>query len=472
MPLNIDIYINEELVNLILENDMKIGEGQYGNVYYFTHNKHKYIIKLSHNTELKKTGPFTYEQYIYKKYYQENINREYYSLPKCYDVGKTIDSYSSTQYNYIVFDYVGNCTLERFFRLILKSGCIITDEVKNLISILYAVGIAKIQSLHNINIACRDVKGENIIISDDVLVYILNKISIDNPKFNFKDTFLFVDMEIKKNYEDIVNSFLVNDYDKLLYIIDTGLFCDMTIFNNNIYDPYDDKSYGIFPEVFPFDTLFISTTAHMSPFAIFNLSSIINIQNDDNRKNLIDLCKILLKMSDFWALNVSFVIFLVNFTFIRKTNKVHEYYFSELKKRNTNLNEFIPNNCGIKKNINAIMFDIIIDYQQCLQIGIKQIIIANIHNDNYWFYNTLISCTKTILHSVKKLSSNIQNRRVPFELGGEFFEYSDLHLTAYNNHLKRITQCHIEYVNNIVKEIRSSGFEKFVRTQNAPFENH
>lgn len=307
MEYDMDIFINNELTNIKLDQDAKIGEGKYGHVFYFqTKSNGPCIIKISKC----EGGDFSFENYIYYKYHKspQKIN----SIPECYGSGGVTNKCDNKEYNYIILQYAGFITFKKFMELIILSKKNINNEMKEIIRIIYATGLKFIKSLHDHDIVCRDIKHDNIIVSDYLLSYYINNINGDITQHI--PSYIINNIPVKVTYSDITDYYVSSKHKNIIQFIDVGLFCDLNILTEKKeFDKNDDKCNADFCDLDPFDPLFAATMPFISPFAIFNLSSIINTRQIEHKRYMIDIIKCTMKMSDLWSYNVIFVYFFYNF---------------------------------------------------------------------------------------------------------------------------------------------------------------
>jgi serine/threonine protein kinase len=293
---NIDIMNN---INIIIKENMLIGKGSYGEVYYIGEFKSKKcIVKLSQT--YKHNNEYEIENYFYKKYefHTSDIN----GLPLALYIGKTENKLNSKKYDYIILEYVGIYNLCKIFNNIFKPE----TDVKHLINILYNSLYTQLTSIHKTQIVCRDISPSNIVISDMVTSFLLKKCFAFYKDIPYE---IYKNIPLDITIENIIDKYNNNKYDELVRFVDAGIFCDLDVIDAiNKYDNKNELLCGCFDEFDELDGLFGSTVEYTSPFCIFNFSSLIyKMENKTNIKNLI---KNLLKMADIWSLNLVFLTYL------------------------------------------------------------------------------------------------------------------------------------------------------------------
>jgi hypothetical protein len=413
--IDINIIINNEIINIKLNENFKIGEGEYGNVYYLKIKSGEHcIIKLSKNI----INNFSLENYIYYKYHKSQNNID--SLPKCYGSGKTINKYDNKEYNYIIVQYAGYITLKKFMELIILSKKIITQEIIRIIDIIYTTGLIFIRSLHDHNIICRDIKHENIIVSDYILSYYINY--IDDTLIQHIPNYILNIIPQNVTYNNIIDFFILKNYSNLIKFIDAGLFCDLNILSDHDkYNKYDDKCNSDFCNFEPFDSLFATTMPFLSPFAIFNLSSIINFNPIEYKKHMVNIIKYSMKLSDIWSYNIIFIIFYHSFI---------DNYYHTLKMTDFNIKKYFSDKSILDDSLYMLLYDID-NIDNIKKINIKNNIINNINKLNFESKKNILKNLYDIINIAQNLICYIDNSCIPFEV-----KFVPQNLISYEENIK------------------------------------
>jgi serine/threonine protein kinase len=310
-----DINIVNNL-NIKIKDDLMIGKGAYGNVFYIGElNGKKCVIKISLTED--NNNKYEIENYFYIKY--ESNSSCIKSLPSVLYIGKTENKLDSKKYDYIILEYVGVYNLCKIFNNIFNPK----SDASYIVNILYNCLYIQLRSIHKTNIVYRDISPANIVISDMITSFLMKKYFSFNNDIQSE---LYKCIPQNITIEDIINKFIDKKYDELVKFVDAGIFCDLDVIDNiNKYDADNIFICGNFYEFDDLDGLFGSTIEYTSPFCIFDFSSLIcKIENKSNIRKLI---KNLLKLSDIWSLNIVFTIYLFN---IVTKNNYHGYINNQL----------------------------------------------------------------------------------------------------------------------------------------------
>ena len=204
MDYDIDIYIKNKKRRVVLENNYILGKGCYGTVYYHCFSDiGKCAIKLSH------VNKFDYENYIYYKYHKANEMN--CCLPKCHSSGSSKNKIDDKYYYYIILEYCGYFNLKSYMDII--SNNVSSCDLLMITKILYLAGLKCLDSLHKHNIICRDLKLENIVISDNILAFIISKIDKNIVSFipkHIMDLIIDTDVNLNNIFQDLKNNNLNN----------------------------------------------------------------------------------------------------------------------------------------------------------------------------------------------------------------------------------------------------------------------
>ncbi len=422
--INVNILNNEATVKLF--NSDKIGSGSYGSVYFIHKNnisiQNKYVlqgcnfvIKIFCNQE-----DIINEEYFYKIYQRRN-NGKIKSLPCCYGCGVTFDKNTNEKFYYIILEYIGCLTLKNVFNIMTnfkKELSSHASDINELVKILYSICLEYCDSLHKINLVGRDIKPENIIVSDNICSYLISILGREiMNKFIFENLFYVIPLEI--SIKEIINLYKTEKYENILRFVDVGLFGDIGVIcsdnNYNKYSKYNKYFFSHFIDFEPFDGLFVSTVTYLSPFSIFNLSSLINSYGFTSKKEYINILIKFLKLSDYWIINVLFA-----FYFCDIFNNINGNYIENLKNEESCIKKYCKNkNNKTYKFIDCVIFDINENANdKNKNIYIKKFILDRLQKDNLeicefitnFFYNII-----DIICYINRFSSN-ENDYFPFEL--------------------------------------------------------
>jgi serine/threonine protein kinase len=424
MFFDIDVYINNILIKLNLNKYMKLGKGTYGTVYFFRHQKHNYAIKLSEYYHPNEN--FAFEKHIYSNYHKSKhkIN----GIPKCYYSGKTINKYNKKSYNYIILDYAGLLTLGQFSKIIFAEKLQNDSEIKHIIKLIYATGLIIINSLHNKNIICRDIKLDNIIVSDHILSYLITRLKVNALRSSIPQ-FIREILPYNTTYKDINTFFLNKNYKNIIQFIDTGLFCDLTeLHSTPTFDINHDKWYSNFQNMDPFDPLFASNINYLFPMAIFNFSSIVNHYDAENKTKLKNIIKNLLKLSDHWSYSIIFVTFFYSFF----GNLREDLDKISIKMRD----HFCSKTMYTYNHVDFLMFDVSTQENE-KKIILKNNIIDKIKQYDFKFYNLIYACLKYPIEISQILLdyTDKKHKYLPFKL-----KFNDHQLVTTEENVNIITE--------------------------------
>ncbi|ATZ80230.1 putative serine/threonine-protein kinase [Bodo saltans virus] len=296
------LTINEQ--DYILSDSNMIGKGAYGKVYYigmFEGVKSVIKIERKYYNPSDHDNDIDLEEHFYKKYENYKSDKtDTNPLPKMIKIGVAEDKIKEKYVKYIILEYVGFLSLYRLFTLLYNP----TKEEILLVKIIYDCIHKHLNSLHSRNIINRDMTPTNIILSDDVsLIFATNNHAINNiMSHNIVDT--------QKNitHTDIISYYKNNEYHKIVRFVDTGLYCDLDkLFSMQIYDDENKYCRGAFDDFNSLNGLFASSIRYLSPFSLFHFPQ--NFCNDIILKQMV---KTLLILSDYWQLNLAFIIHMHN----------------------------------------------------------------------------------------------------------------------------------------------------------------
>ena len=313
-----------------------------------------------------------HEAYFYEMCKEKNKKEGF--LPKFIRIGKSIDVNlnKNIKYDYMILEYVGKNNLEKVFS---RLSIINKGKISKFINILYICLFSQLSSIHETDLTIRDISFANVVVRDDIIF-----------------------MERNGNYtfilKDMIENFEINNYGEIVKFIDLGLAGNMKyLIETKQYDPENLMFTGDFyQEKNDFDGLFVGRADNISPFAIFNLSSLISDNNPENNGN--DINQLLLKviidncmvMADFWCLCIIFAIKIYDMIFrsdyhssicknmtpfIIKDNKF--YFKKEIGLLfNIDLNIENSNFEGIRTNL-LFMLNYILEYSnELLKYSIKK----------------------------------------------------------------------------------------------------
>jgi serine/threonine protein kinase len=446
MSYNIKININNKPVCIQFNEKTKLGEGQYGYVYFLSQNNfdndinnNKYVIKISKD----EFDDFSFENYIYYKYHKSTEKIK--CIPECIVSGKTINMITGKKHNYLILTYAGFLTFKNFISLLVVNKNCLFSEITNIIKIIYSTGLHFIKSLHNHNIICRDLKPENIIVSDYLLYYLMDKIGIDKLQKYIPSFILNIIKNINHvSYQNIYDFYTSQKYENIIQFIDVGLFCDINVLTHDqIYSKKNEKCYAEFYNFDPFDSLFATTMSFLSPFALFNFSSLINNFSNDDKKDFIHIIKTLMKLSDYWSFNIVFIYFFYSF--------IGDYY-RDIIKIECFIKKFYENKKIYSyKFLDSLFFDVNIDAQMNKQIYLKEVICDKINKYNFRindyvfdYINNVIKLTQYLLLFINKNNNTlpfcidinsqkikeIKNKLLSF---ANDFDYENIAVKIFNN---------------------------------------
>lgn len=419
--LNVDMLGNNILIKLFAAD--KIGEGSYGTVYFLHKNNISlidkdllpdcnFVVKISKNQE-----DISNEEYFYNKYYLGS-NSKFKILPHCFGSGIAFDENTGYEYNYIILEYVGCLTLKKVFTIFTCYKNELKDhvsEVNEIIKILYMICLEFCDSLHKMNLVCRDIKPENIIVNDKICSYLITLLGTNNmKKFIFDNLLYIIPKEITIN--KIIDLYTNENYDNILKFVDVGLFGDINIiYSDNNCDIYNKNFRLNFANFEPFDGLFVSTVTYLSPFSIFNLSSLINRCDFEMKRDFIIIISMFLKLSDLWIVNIMFAYY-----FCDIFNNNSGNYICNLKNNKCIMKNYYKNKyIYTYKYIDCTIFDINIDIaKKNKNIFIKTVyldLLKKNHLSICRFIEDFIFVIIDIIKYINSYSSSAKNY-FPFEL--------------------------------------------------------
>jgi serine/threonine protein kinase len=390
---NIKIFGNT--FELKLCNKYKLGEGSYGVVYFANINNVKCVIKI-----LRGKCNLESEVYFYNKYYSSTHNNTA-SIPIYYQSGNIQNNIDNMIYDYIILEYVGFFTLKALMKNINRRNKENFDLLNKMIQIIYNTGTILLEDIHDNGLVCRDIKPENIIISDCVLSYFIYNLNL-NITIPY---YVCLDKNIK--LEDIINNYNNSKYENILRFVDLGMFGDLDALDENF--KFNDIRFAIdYIKFEPFDTLFITTMTYLSPFSIFNFKKFIDKRNFKEKKFNLIMLKKLLKKSDNWTYNLLFTIIIYslygNYDMYVNCNSpsMLKYY---------NYDEY----SGTNKYLKFCIFDIIDD-----KIIIKKEILNVLLDNNVFISCSVLSNINTIMNTVQCFLNCKTNNKFPFEINLDF----------------------------------------------------
>ena len=347
-----DIKVLGNRYDLKIQNKYFIGKGSYGKVYYIgnmrldgfatrpsadegANGSRSCVIKITPSCD-PKTNEYYNDFYFYKKY--DSKPKIYKSLPLLIEMGKTYDAVSRAMVDYMIMEYVGIKNLYEIFRTRT-----IKPEEKILFKMIYVCIHKHISAFHNMNFIYRDVSPANVVLSDKVTSFLMenNNALFNGLNTNMRDV-VFRETTLKDIAEDYVNG----SYGNIVRFVDAGLFGDLEhIYKADQYNKLDMLFFGNFPEFQNYDCMFICTLQYISPFHMFNLSSMIQKYDDPELSSISkNTVSHILKLSDIWSICIMFLIHL------HDTNTHGPTYQSIV---NSNISRpFVVEDNKIKLNIN------------------------------------------------------------------------------------------------------------------------
>lgn len=277
-----------------------IGQGNYGRVYYVGNIEGVECVAKITNSRHRTDNEYHVDHYFYAKYNATQGSTG--GLPRVIDIGKTGDKIGRAILDYMILEYVGVRNLFEIWKT-----RIIGQEEKILFQMTFVCLYKHLTSFHKLGMICRDVSTGNIVLNDRVTSFLISKnkdfsegINGNMQEIVFKPTTL----------GDITNQYLNESYGNIVKFVDGGLFADLDcIHNANEYDRKNMYFSGEFPDFDRYDGMFACTMLYISPFYLFNLSSMIKEYENANTTVFAKhaLCNIL-KMADIWSLCIMYTI--------------------------------------------------------------------------------------------------------------------------------------------------------------------
>jgi hypothetical protein len=154
---------------LLLTNNLLLGKGAYGMVYYIgTHkilNKDvKCVIKITKSK--KEKNEYQNEAYFYNMC--NNKNTKFNFLPQFVRTGKAIDFKDNKMqyYDYMILEYVGSKNLDTVLSKMVFSNMYNMSQYLN---ILYISLFSQLHLIHDSDLSIRDIAFNNVVINDNLL---------------------------------------------------------------------------------------------------------------------------------------------------------------------------------------------------------------------------------------------------------------------------------------------------------------
>jgi serine/threonine protein kinase len=301
--------------NIEISKESIIGKGSYGKVYYIgTIDNIECVIKIFNHDD--DDNEYQREIHFYKKYESSLFYAK--SLPKLIDYGYYTNKIDSRKYDCIILEYVGSLT---FYKILKKLAFIDTEE-EFVLKMIYTCIYKHLLSFHNSKMVFRDVNPSNLVVSDKITCFFMQKhylIADMMKKKMVNDVFVFREVTISEIIDDYKNE----NYEEIIRFVDAGMFCDLDRLNEiQQLDKNDNLIGGNFLEFDGLDGTFASTLNYVSPFCILRLSSMIKSYNNSELNQIAkNNVEITLKLADIWSLNI---IFLIHFHDITNTQMSYE----------------------------------------------------------------------------------------------------------------------------------------------------
>jgi hypothetical protein len=313
-----DINIFNYQHNVKIKNNHFIGKGSYGNVYYIGQvNDINSIIKISPSNNTN--NAYDQDFYFFNKYHNSNVSEKNIGLPFLIDHGKTINKIDNKPYDYIILEYVG---IKNLFH-ILATKISHTEEIV-LFQIIFMCLYQHLLSFHLSSLVYRDVSPSNMVLSDVVTSFLMDNRSLLHSEINNCHSHLKETIYRKTSLKNICEEYINKLYGNIVKFVDGGLFGDIDYINNTEqYEHNNCYLQGDFYEFDKVDGMFGCTMRYVSPFCIFNFSSLIKQYNNiELSKNIRNLVKNMLFLADFWSLCIVYT------THLHDTNKPINIYNS------------------------------------------------------------------------------------------------------------------------------------------------
>lgn len=332
-----DIKVLDNRYDLRIKNKYFIGKGSYGKVYYIGEITNvNCVIKITPSCD-SKTNEYYNDFYFYNKY--NSKPKIYKSLPLLIEMGKTYDTVSRTFVDYMIIEYAGIKNLYEIF----KTRIVKTEE-KILFKMIYVCIHKHITAFHSMNFIYRDVSPANVVLNDKVTSFLMEK---NNTLFNGLNPNMRDVVFRETPLNDIAEDYVSGSYGNIVKFVDAGLFGDLEhIYKADRYNKLDTLFFGNFPELENYDSIFICTFQYISPFYMFNLSSMIQKYEDPELSSVAkSTIGHILKLSDIWSICIMFLIHL------HDTNTHGPTYQTIVNSSNIN-RPFIVEDNKIKLNTN------------------------------------------------------------------------------------------------------------------------
>jgi hypothetical protein len=246
----------------------------------------------------------------------------------------------------------------------------------------------------------------------------------------------------------LFKKYIDKSYGKIVKFVDGGLFGDISyIYDTKKYSAYSNYFCGNFTEFQYLDGMFVCTLRYVSPFCMFNFSSLIlEYYNEDISITVKDLIKNVLFLSDYWSLYIIYAIHLYDIN--NPPNKYHVIIYmktneKQIKTMTEKTIKTMP--FEIEKNDKNDKND---DYQISLIDELKYILDKNteLKNKEYCNLQTTISCGLTAIMNFVNL----------------------LLLNTEKNMFQHILKCNSDTINNLYSE--SKTLLKFIHKNNDDFD--
>lgn len=313
-----DINIINNQHTVTIKKKYFVGSGSYGNVYYIGQiNDTHAIIKIAQAKDIK-YNIFSQDFYFYNKYHSTNTNKDV-GLPFLIDFGKSINKIDGKIYDYIIMEYVG---IKNIFRILQIKQLRIEETM--LFKIIFICLYKQLSSFHDQHLVYRDVSPTNIVASDSVTSYLIDHHPRLRNEINTESLHMKEIVYKKTSFKSICDEYVLDNHNKLVRFVDGGLFGDVDYINKiTTYNVNNEYFVGNFIEFDNLDGIFACTMRYVSPFCLFNCSSLINLCDGELKGIVKKLLINLLYLSDYWSLCVIYLIHLYDTN--KYTNNYHSY---------------------------------------------------------------------------------------------------------------------------------------------------
>lgn len=388
-----DFDVFDGKLNILIGEKYFIGKGSYGKVYYVGNIEgKKCVIKIAKSDE--NFNEFEQDVYFYKKYYSTKssnlINNDDRSLPFLLDFGKAKNKLDNNYYDYMILEYVGINNLY----YVLKTK-VVDKEEKIIFKMIFNCLYNHLLSFHKSNLVYRDVSPANIVLSDEVISLLINK----NLRYREKINENLIGL-IPKNEQinNIMENYIHQSYGKIVKFVDGGMFGDLDfVYKNDIYDKSNYLFFGDFIEFNMIDGMFSSTLQYISPFCLFNLSSIVNnCKKGQVGENIKLLIINTLKLADIWSLCIGYIIHLHD---TNNTNLLYQVKVNSKSKKVPKTYSKYGLNGTTENTLNSMPFYVLYDNNILLVKELAEILDTNtkLFNEEY---NSLRECISTIINEI------------------------------------------------------------------------